>query len=300
MNPLLRCAASADKPAILESSRRTDDMSVWEAGTGPRSFLLTAATLCCLPLAILVFTGATRELIDEAFYPKGPPILVLALLGAHAVSVALLVFSIAIYIHWIRLHWVRTSTGYIHASTIGKGKRVVPDRAVEARNRRDSMKAVNHQPEVASQSPHSSFSPSVLTHRLQYQRSELDRMREEPRSQPDYRPSLGSPLAGMYSSPAALASPGAMVKSPAPPNSIGSKAVVSGSGSNFMGAGFSNELTFVSSPYALSPYVSSPYAITSPGFLVQDGSGLAKRRLSNPGVGPGVNGGSGSKYQKAM
>ena len=303
MNPLLRCAASADKPAILESSRRTDDMSVWEAGTGPRSFLLTAATLCCLPLAILVFTGATKALIDAAFYPTtGQPILVLALLGAHAVSVTLLVFSIAIYIHWVRLHWVRTSTGYIHASTIGKGKRVEPDRAVEARNRKASMKAVDRQPQVASQSPHSSLSPSVLTHRLQYQRAELDRLHEEPRSQPDYRQSLGSPLSGMYSSPAALASPGAMVKSPAPSNSIGSKAVFSGSGSNFMGAGFSNELTLynVSSPYALSPYVSSPYAISSPGFLVQDGSGLAKRRLSDPGMGSVANGGSGSKYQRAM
>ena len=92
-------------------------MSVWEAGTGPRSFLLTAATLCCLPLAILVFTGATRELIDEAFYPKGPPILVLALLGAHAVSVALLVFSIAIYIHWIRLHWVHPRVDHRQGQT---------------------------------------------------------------------------------------------------------------------------------------------------------------------------------------
>ncbi|KOO31997.1 transmembrane protein 209, partial [Chrysochromulina tobinii] len=268
-------------------------MSVWEAGTGPRSYLLTAATLCCLPHAILVFTGATTALIDAAFYPTtGQPILVLALLGAHAVSVALLVFSIAIYSHWVRLHWVRTSTGYIHASTIGKGKRVEPDRAVEARNRKASMKAVDRQPQVASQSPHSSLSPSVLTHRLQYQRAELDRRHEEPRSQPDYRQSLGSPLSGMYSSPAALASPGAMVKSPAPSNSIGSKAVFSGSGSNFMGAGFSNELTLYN--------VSSPFAISSPAFLVQDGSGLAKRRLSEPGMGSGANGGSGSKYQRAM
>jgi hypothetical protein len=50
----------------------------------------------------------------------------------------------------------------------------------------------------------------------------------------------------------------------------------------------------------LSPYVSSPYAISSPGFLVQDGSGLAKRRLSDPGMGSVANGGSGSKYQRAM
>jgi len=289
----------------------------------PRSRTLVFSTLCCVPCALLLCTGAPVALFKACMQPFDQSrLVILSLFGSHLIALLTLMFAVAGYTHWAR----RGSE-----PTIGIYKMTAPARAVETRNRKE---AATHQVTETHASPSALpvRSQSLSTSRLRMQvtrmvdggapitdeaglqsllRSEREQryQREHLARPPDLRsPTLGSspllamsppqPGANTQASPHLGSNSDKLVpmSSPAVP-SCGtpsfpvSTAMVMGSraAASHIGAGLTNSSPFMSSPYGvlptsnMQPFDGSPF------------SGQAKRRLSSTG-----GGGSGNKFQRAL
>mmetsp|Transcript_47016 Transcript_47016/g.123378 ORF Transcript_47016/g.123378 Transcript_47016/m.123378 type:complete len:346 (-) Transcript_47016:3028-4065(-) len=282
---------------------------------------LVVSTLCCVPLALLVFAGAPRRLVEVLLQPEDmeiPLLFAVSLAILHAVALVLVLFAVAGYVRWSRraretresgsarkdrmvradASWAGHARSWQAAATGHADQRQAPGGGtVAARALSNRPLGFPRRRSSLARSEGGSGIAIVDEQGLQeFLRAERQRKEErEHLPQHDFpiapfaspAPNFPSQTTGLNSTAPPVALPYSGMSSPQAAFSPTAAMVVVPRYGSYIGAGLTST----------SPFMSSPMASPLP--LEADGSpysaAQAKRRLSSTGAD-----GSGKKYQRAL